>query len=229
MKKIETTAPISIENLKKYFIDNEIFYIIDYKNSTLKGSKLLTYLSNLDIPCDLKVEENDIYDLMVDYFNSPMLLNLKVLEEKAIEILIQYKYETENYSEKNETFIENNQYILAKWISLIESLTVYNMHTFKNKESQNLVKLFPIIENDDLKGINFVSLLKYKNFYDLINTIDEKNLFFFKHYFEENCFKGKPLFDYWSNNQNSLFLLTFGLSQGLIKFNEHGIPELIES
>ena len=47
MNVIETTAPIKIEELKKYFADKETFYVIDYANSDLKGSKLLTYLSNL--------------------------------------------------------------------------------------------------------------------------------------------------------------------------------------
>ena len=166
---------------------------------------------------------------MVDYFNSPMLLNIKTLEEKAIEILMQYKYEVENPSEKKEEFIKNNEFILAKWIAIIESLTVYNIHTFKNEEYQELLKSFPTIEGDDLKGINFVSLLKYEIFYDLMVTVDERNLFFWKNYFEENCFKGKNLFSYWANEKNSLFLLTFGVNQGLIKFDENGIPELIES
>jgi hypothetical protein len=50
MKIIETTAPVKIEELKKYFADKDTFYLIDYANSDLKGTKLLTYLSNLDIP-----------------------------------------------------------------------------------------------------------------------------------------------------------------------------------
>jgi len=51
---VETTAPIAIEDLKKYFADKETFYLINYKDSELKGEKLLTYLSNLDVPADIK-------------------------------------------------------------------------------------------------------------------------------------------------------------------------------
>jgi hypothetical protein len=229
MKKIEVTAPISIDNLKEYFIDNEIFFVIDYKNSSLKENKLLTYLSNLDIPCDLNIEENDLYDLMVHYLNSPMLLNLETLEKKTIEILSQYKFEMENFSELNEKFIENNSFILAKWISLIESLTIYNMHTIKSDECKEFVNSFPKIKEDDFKGINFISLLKHKEFFDLIVPVDPRNLIFYEEYFNNNCFKGKSLFEYWSSEKNPLFLLTFGLTQGLIKIDENGISEIVKS
>jgi hypothetical protein len=229
MKKIEVTAPISIDNLKEYFIDNEIFFVIDYKNSSLKENKLLTYLSNLDVPCDLNIEENDLYDLMVHYLNSSLLLNLEILEKKTIEILSQYKFEIKNFSELNENFIENNSFILAKWISLIESLTIYNMHTIKSDECKEFVNLFPKIKEDDFKGINFVSLLKHKEFFDLIVPVDPRNLIFYEEYFNNNCFKGKSLFEYWSSEKNPLFLLAFGLTQELIKIDENGISEIVKS
>ena len=73
MNLIETVAPISIDNLKKYFTDKTTLFAINYKDSTLKGSKLLTYLSNLDIPCDIvfvNCEEDDFYNLLKDYLSS---------------------------------------------------------------------------------------------------------------------------------------------------------------
>ena len=72
---IETTAPIAIDELKKHFENNDVSYLIDYHKSELKGEKLLTYLSNLDLPCDLK---NWDYSLLKDYFNSTSILNCKV-------------------------------------------------------------------------------------------------------------------------------------------------------
>jgi hypothetical protein len=71
---IETKAPIPIEELKKHFTDKEVSYLLDYKTCELKGEKLLTYLSNLDLPCDLK---NIDYDLMKDYFHSTSIVNVK--------------------------------------------------------------------------------------------------------------------------------------------------------
>ena len=68
---IETKAPIAIDDLKKHFTDKDVSFLIDYKTSDLKGEKLLTYLSNLDLTCDLK---NADYDLLKDYFHSSSLL-----------------------------------------------------------------------------------------------------------------------------------------------------------
>jgi hypothetical protein len=230
MKIIETTTPISIENLKEYFADNDVCFLIDYENSTLRGNKLLTYLSNLEIPCDIKFSnDDDLYELIVEYFNSQMLLNIDSLEKKALEILLQCKYEPEIVNERNEKFIEENIQIISKWISLIESLTVYNMFIIKKEETQDFVKIFPVVENDDLRGINFVSLLKHEIFYDLITTIDPKNLLYYKEYFENNVFKGKNLFEFWSNEKNILFLLTFGMMENIIKVDENGISEIVES
>ena len=67
---IETKAPIAIDDLKKHFTDKDISFLIDYKKSDLKGEKLLTYLSNLDLPCDLKNIDND---LMKELFNERII------------------------------------------------------------------------------------------------------------------------------------------------------------
>jgi hypothetical protein len=88
MKIIETIVPISIENLKIYFNNKETFYLIDCKNSELKGNKLLTYLSNLDLPSDVK--DPDL-ELVKDYLNSSSLVNINSLENIVIDILLEYK------------------------------------------------------------------------------------------------------------------------------------------
>jgi hypothetical protein len=87
MNIIETIAPISIENLKKHFTDKEVFYLIDYKNSELKGKKLLTYLSNLDLPADIK--EPDL-ELVKEYLHSVTLVNIESLENIIIDILCMF-------------------------------------------------------------------------------------------------------------------------------------------
>jgi hypothetical protein len=94
MNIIETTAPISIDNLKHYFVDKTTFYVINYKDSSLKGAKLLTYLSNLDIPCDIDFKDcalSDYHDILKDYLHSPMIVNVSTLENAVINIIHQTK------------------------------------------------------------------------------------------------------------------------------------------
>ena len=122
MNIIETTAPISIENLKKYFNDKTIRYVIDYENSSIKGKKLLTYLSNLDLPISIKWEEKEeYYNLLKDYFEFEMILNVESLELKAIHILLQHKNLIQI---ENKDFIALNNDLLERWESKIDSLTL---------------------------------------------------------------------------------------------------------
>ena len=64
MKVIDVTAPFSIEDLKLYFEDDQTFYMVDYQNSQLQGTKLLTYLSNLELPCDIGFDSQEDFDHM---------------------------------------------------------------------------------------------------------------------------------------------------------------------
>ena len=100
---IESIVPIELKNLKKYFEDKTETYLLDYKNSTLKGAQFLTYLSNLDIPCDIKNMDDE---LVSEYLNSQMLVNIPTLEKEVIAILFQHKglSQTDKYS----SIIENN-------------------------------------------------------------------------------------------------------------------------
>ena len=62
---IETIVPIDLKNLKKYFEDKSESYMIDYEKSKLKGAQFLTYISNLDIPCDILNYDDE---LLLSYF-----------------------------------------------------------------------------------------------------------------------------------------------------------------
>jgi hypothetical protein len=208
MNIIETIAPISIENLKKHFTDKEVFYLIDYKNSELKGKKLLTYLSNLDLPADIK--EPDL-ELVKEYLHSVTLVNIESLENIIIDILLEYKniLKTENY--KN--FINENGDIISKWSDKLDSLSIFNMYIVNSDEFKDYAKTFPADDTNSLEGVNFVSLLKQERFYLFFNKLNN-NIRFYTRYFDDYMFRGKNLFEFWSTPKNPMFLLTWGITQG---------------
>jgi len=208
MKIIETIVPISIENLKEYFKDKEISYLIDYQNSNLKGKKFLTYLSNLDLPVDLK---NVDLDLIRDYLNGISLVNINFLENIVINILLEYKGIIKDVNYKN--FIEENKEIISKWSDRLDSLVIYNMYIVKSEYFSDYAKSFPKDDTTDLIGINFISLLKHERFYLFYNKINN-NIKFYTHYFNDYMFKGQNLYNFWNNLKNPLFLLTLGITQG---------------
>lgn len=190
---IETTAPISIDNIKRYFNDKSISFLIDYDNSEIKGSKFLNYVSNIDIPCDIKI--NNVDELIDDYTTSKYMVSIKSLEVRALELLL-----------------EGNG--LNGWMSILKSLTVYNMSTICDESIQEWIKTLP--KNDDDVGVNFVNLLKYDAIYEIITNTSLDECSVYDKYFNKYIYNNKNLYEYWSVDNNPLFMLTFGIASGEI-------------
>ena len=213
---IKTIAPISIDDLKKYFADKDTKYIIDYSTSKLQGIKLLTYLSNLDIPCDIEIDNtsDEFFELLKDYLNCPFIVNVDMLEKATILLLFTYKgiIQDNTFSK----FISENSKIVNDWITILDSCTIYNMSILDCEEFNEFVKSHPVAEEENTQGINFVSLLKHEVFYDFYEIIDQRKLKYYPKYFKEYMFKGKNLFNYWAIIDNPLFLLTHGIANGHI-------------
>lgn len=226
MNIIETIAPISIDNLKKYFIDKKTLYIIDYNKSEIKEQKLMTYLSNLEIPCDIDLSKLDtiqMYELLKTYMETTMIVNLLSLEVLTIDVLKEAKGLSEKQIHKE--FISTNKELIDNWISKLDSLTLYNMYTIGDDEFQMFVKQFPEDQDKSLNGINFISLLKNSDFYGFYKKIENDKLKFYKNYFNEYMFKGKNLYHYWANENNPLFLLTYGIAEGLVSSKDYVIAK----
>jgi len=218
---INTIAPIDISDLKKYFSDKSITYTIDYKNSKLKETKLLTYLSNLDLPCDISIDEDgdEFGNLLSAYFNATFLVNIPLLEQVAIDVLLEYRgVLTGN---KYTTFIENNKEIIEHWTSVLDSLVAYNLFTVSSPELKEWAENLPHDDTSTTDGINFVNLLKYPEFYSYYETVNEENLKFYDKYFTHNMFKGTNLFNYWANDNNPMFLLTVGIVENMFSGDDY--------
>jgi hypothetical protein len=215
MNTINTTAPIAIEELKKYFEDKTTFYRINYADSKLKGAKLLTYLSNLDLPCDIEVDaaSEEFKELLLDYLHHPLIVNIPTLELATIALLHESKgFASFGYSE----FIKSNEEIINQWCSKLDSLTLYNLYVIESPELKEFVLTHPINEDNTIVGINFVSLLKHEYFYKFFERIDQSKLQVYKNYYDQNMFKGKSLYAYWANENNPMFLLTKAIAEGSV-------------
>lgn len=225
MNVIETTAPISIEELKQFFVNKETLYDIDYHNSKLQGKKLLTYLSNLDIPSNINLNSCDRetkLQLAKDYMEFQMIVNIPSLEYMIIKIIEESKG---LFNHGYLDFIESNTELINSWISKIDSLTLYNMYIINSQECQEFALSFENCDTDELAGVNFVSLIKHQEFYSLFEKIDTEKLKFYTKYFNEYMFKGNNLYSYWANENNPLFLLTYGIAEGIVEGNTYNLAK----
>lgn len=214
---IETIVPISIDNLKKYFENKNIKFLIDYDNSSLKSEKFLTYVGNLDIPCDLKLDltKEEHLDLIKKYMNATTLVNLPSLEKEVLEICLEaadFGFEEKKYKK----FIEDNNEIVDVWLSIFRSMGLYNMFTMSNEQNKLKENYVLLHEKNNTNGIaiNFVNLLKYENTCLLFHSLPEEKLYYYEDFFNDYLFNGKNLFYYWQNPNNNLYLMTWCVTSG---------------
>lgn len=219
MKVIHTTAPIKIEDLKLYFQDKELTFLIDYKGSTIKAEKLLLYISNLDIPCDIRISgREEILEIMTAYLAGSFLVNVPSLEKLAISLLLQHKGLEEVV---DQPLLDTLSPYLVDWTQKLESLPLFNMYSINDDELKNwVINNHEVDDTSDLKGINFVSLLKYEDFYYFYQQISSTPKYY-SALFNEYIFKGKNLYAYWANENNPMFLLTHAIASGTLDTEEY--------
>lgn len=220
MNIIETIAPIPITELKKYFEDKTSIFVIDLESSQLADSKLLTYLSNLDLPADLFSDEKTekFYALLAAYFKHSLILSLPVIENAAIDVLLEFKG---IYNFGYGKFIEEHKAIIQQWVDILDSMPLFNMYCINSSEFKTWVEQHPVNELNTSEGINFVSLFKYERFYEFYAVHDPSSAQFYKNYFTMNMFKGSNLYSYWANEFNPMFLLTFGIANSVFTNEEY--------
>ena len=88
----EAIVPLPIDQIKEYFNDKSITFEIDYAKSKLKDTVFLTYLSNLDVPSDIKLSKDfdieDTYKLIDAYMNISSISKIPFLEMIVAHILL---------------------------------------------------------------------------------------------------------------------------------------------
>ncbi len=207
MNIIETSVPISIDNLKVYFKDKETKFLLNYDSSEIKEEKFLIYISNLDLPANVLFDpsKEEHLKLLLDYFTTKNIVNLKSLELAALQVCLDYKFKQEGiYS----NFIKQNENVIREWLNVFESLTIYNFYCIKSKKFRDYVENFEMKEEIDI-GHNFVNLLKYEQTNLLFEDVEKNNIKFYKNIFNDYMFKGNNLYHYWANENNPLFLFTW--------------------
>ena len=72
------------------------------------------------------------------------------------------------------------------------------------------------MDDEDYSGINFISILKDGQFISLLLNSNQENFKFYENFYKKNIYKGKNLFDFWANEKNMLFVITFNLAENLL-------------
>lgn len=206
---IETSAPIPVADLKRKFTE-VVEFVIDVDNSRLKGAGLITYLSNLNIAARLKFGDVQVLkELLVSYLHSTVLVNIRELEDLAINVILAATGKPYDLPFDPSTFIEENYEIIETWIKRLDSIPLYALQC--RKEFKTDVANYPEDDDKGLHGLNFVKLIGNDLFPILCIGIEESDYNWNKMFFEEYCFAGSNLFTFFANRNNPYFMAMLGL------------------
>lgn len=200
---IQTTAPIKISDLRRKFKEN-VEFVIDYSNSKFVGDVFLTYLSNLNLKCRIEFGSiEDALELLKSYLNSPAIANVPEMEDLAMNIIMACESKFNSLTFDPTDFIRENSEILSVWISRLKQLPLFAMYS--HVQTKPLVDQFPVDEDESLNGINYVQLIKHELFPIFIEDFSEEDLTYNNLFFNEYCFAGQNLFNYFAVKNNPLF------------------------
>lgn len=203
------TAPLSMSVLKDAVTRKlKDHLIIDVDNSDLKGTALLTYVTNLDIGASFKFESDQGYfDLLSAYLKAVMLHSLPQLERGVVEALGQIKgIEPESGYDYTEFLCDPEVIpVVKRWLSIVESLSIYMACSGTNAASPDE---FPEQSDRDLTGINFIKLIGHDMLPLLMDNASTNRLFYYTNFFDNAVFRGSVLKSYWEVKSNILYMMS---------------------
>jgi hypothetical protein len=226
MNKIrETVAPLPIETIKEYFHDKEISFLVDYENSKIADKIFLTYVSNLDIPLDIKLRKDfpkeKLFSLIDAYMDVKTICNVETLTMMVVHILLKAIGVNTKESLANtfmseelvDEFIETRKEKVSKWAHFLDSSMLFLIYSYKDlNEKVKVEESFPKIEDANYVGLNIVNLFSVPGFMNCyFGAGPTPNMSFFTEQFTKYMFKGKNLFDYFNNEENMFVPLLIGL------------------
>lgn len=229
----ETTVPLKIDHIKEFFENKELFFIVDYKGSNIKGNMFLTYLSNLDLPNEINLKDaalEEKFELVKAYMETRNINHSDTLRVTVADLLLTFKKVdcTEFYlepiftPEEKSQFIEKHQELIAKWDTFISSCLVFLIKCFK--DLNGLLKteeVFEIINDPAYIGLNVVKLFDIPHFLEFYYSAPlTSNIYYFKPQFEEYMFKGQNLFSYFNTQENTFLHLLAGFFDGRIEVDK---------
>jgi len=217
MQAINTVVPVPTDVIKRLVAEKPTpEVVIDVAESKLEGQVFLTYLTNLGMEVTLDFTSTDDYfSLLLAYMRSPMVHDLPQLERGVLEVLLQIKgFASESGIDYHDLIIDpQNRDIIYRWLSIIESLSLYNMK-WTGVNEDYIFKQHEVVTDRDLTGINYIKLIGHDLFPLLLDGTPIIPLCYYQDLYDKPLYRGSTLELFWCNAENPVFLIGIGIQQG---------------
>lgn len=211
-----STVPLPIDQIKEYFKDKSLFFMLDYENSKLQDKVFLTYVSNLDIPSDIHLREDypdeKLFKLLDAYMEIKSISNIDFLNSAVAQILLRARgLSAEDAFEEAlltdaqaDAFIADRQERIERWLHFVDSSMLYLIYIHQSLNDEVEVENYSsVIEDPDYVGLNVVKLFAMPGFLEAFFSLgDDRPMSFFKHQFTEAMFKGESFYTFYHVETN---------------------------
>lgn len=204
--------PLTDEELLEFVENQDKVFNIDIVNDEFDNKTSLIYISNLNIKCNcLFNDSNKKLDFIKEYLLSSRIVSIENIEKMVIKVIlysIGYKlkdFEADITEEECEKFIKDNEELVSKLQTFLDSLVIYGISTYVQEDKKkDFMKDIETIDDAEYIGLNVVNLLKYQelSFYYVFRDIGEQ--YNFVKQFNDYIFDGKNLFYHFNNDNNML-------------------------
>jgi hypothetical protein len=207
--QIEKLIKNRMEKKPDLFDVSEVDYTIDYKNSTVKEKKALTYLSTLKIKSELQIDYSipveERMDLLSFYLDEMKLVYNKSLIDCICAMLLEEKgvnVEGDLFLSKEERVLFKEKWgeVFAPWIQFFDNLVPCLPFThilYRESVMEGLIKddKVEIIDDHIYLGLNFVYVILQHGFIEFYQSLckPKDKLTYFQTQMEQSLFAGKSL------------------------------------
>ncbi|MDR3607766.1 MAG: hypothetical protein P4M08_10340 [Oligoflexia bacterium] len=229
----EVMAPFSMDVMREFFLDKSKIFVINYAESQLKGKSLLIYLSNLDIPCEIRftpdVSLDEKFEMLKCYMESRNMFSVPSFTLSVADALILSKQDRTDLEFKStifnkeelKLFIEKNPALIGNWQRFCDSLPLYAITTtqaYRSAFGEAPQEGAEVIDDPFFVGQNVVDLFYVPGFFEsYFSTAPKSAPAFFKRQFWEQMFRGKNLFHFFYNPNNSLLGMLVALMEKRVR------------
>ncbi|WP_127714897.1 hypothetical protein [Halobacteriovorax sp. HLS] len=225
------TIPMSTEEIQEIFLNSDLHYNIDLKNSTLKGEAFVTYIANMQINCSLadidQTPKEEKFEVLKYFLNFRQTIKCDTLLHTTALLLLKALRAPVDQSrswlseEESEEFLQNNKELMLQAALFINSAPVFVAAFNKDFKEEIFTQAcedgeIQVIDDPEIVGINLINLFSIPDFtetfiaqYDNVMPPETKQLRYYKAQVERLQYDKKTVFDIFLGLKEKSFLMSF--------------------
>lgn len=217
-KQVTISIPLSEEELDEYFDEIEdCSFLIDFDKCQYTGKKMLNYIYNSGMFCELKLSSYDdkLEELMVEYICFDRQVSIPVLNDLWNIVLIRHLTGAQEGDKELLTFVDS---FIEKHMDIIEELVVL-LNSVMTQMLQLLNKEDGVIEGAEKRqlkkiSLNFITLRLGTDFWSVMAEVHKCEKAYNYNVLSDFCYEGKRLSSIMMNEFNPFSVMSLMLAQG---------------